>query len=118
MAAGLSGRVYGGLVLFSAVLSGSGCWHSSSSGGRPLTTVAQIRQIDRNELEQQIPVRLTGRLIPASQLLRVTAVHSYIKGELHDVYYWCDVCNIRRSEKKICECCGGPMELRLAPVKK
>ncbi|HEY7422996.1 MAG TPA: hypothetical protein VH682_02025 [Gemmataceae bacterium] len=64
------------------------------------------------------PMRLTGRLLPGSQLLRVTAVHSYIKGELHDVYYWCDICSIRRGEKNVCECCGGPMRLVFEPVPK
>jgi hypothetical protein len=64
------------------------------------------------------PMRLTGRLIPGSRLLRVTAVHSYIKGELHDVYYWCDICSIRRAEKNLCECCGGPMELHEDPLPK
>src|SRR5947209_11532300 len=56
------------------------------------------------------PVRLTGRLVKNSNLLQVVNVHTYEKGVLHEVYYWCDICNIRRSEKKICECCGGPME--------
>jgi hypothetical protein len=64
------------------------------------------------------PMRLTGWLLPNSQLLQVTAVHSYIKGELHEVYYWCEVCSIRRSEKNVCECCGGPMVRREEPVKK
>jgi hypothetical protein len=64
------------------------------------------------------PMRLTGRLLPKSQLLQVTAVHSYIKGQLHDIYYWCDVCSIRRNEKNICECCGGPMMRREEPIKK
>lgn len=64
------------------------------------------------------PMRLTGRIVPKSQLLQVTAVHSYVKGQLHEVYYWCEVCSIRRSEKTLCECCGGPMERREAPVKK
>jgi hypothetical protein len=64
------------------------------------------------------PMRLTGRLLPDSQLLQVLVVHSYVKGELCEVYYWCDVCTIRRNEKRICECCGGPMELREVPVKK
>ena len=64
------------------------------------------------------PMRLTGRLMPKSQLLQVTAVHSYIKGELHEIYYWCEVCSIRRNEKYICECCGGPMVRREEPVKK
>jgi hypothetical protein len=64
------------------------------------------------------PMRLTGRLIPGSQLLQVLEVHSFKKGQLHQVYYWCDVCAIKRYEKKICECCGGPMELREEPVTK
>ena len=66
----------------------------------------------------QRPMRLTGRLIPQSQLLQVVKVHSVIDGELHDVHYWCNICSIRRYEKKICDCCGGPMELREEPVKK
>jgi hypothetical protein len=64
------------------------------------------------------PMRLTGRLLPKSQLLQVTAVHSYVKGELHEIYYWCEVCSIRRTEKNTCECCGGPMMRREEPVKK
>ncbi|HZT82062.1 MAG TPA: hypothetical protein VFA26_17680 [Gemmataceae bacterium] len=64
------------------------------------------------------PMRLTGRLHPQSQMLQVLNVHSIHEGQLYEVYYWCDVCSIRRSEKKACDCCGGPMELREEPVKK
>ena len=64
------------------------------------------------------PMRLTGRLLPGSQLLQVVEVHSYVKGELHEVYYWCDICTIKRFESKNCDCCGAPMELREPPVKK
>lgn len=64
------------------------------------------------------PMRLTGRLMPDTHLLQVLVVHSELKGQLHEVYYWCDICVIRRNEKRICECCGGPMELREEPVKR
>jgi hypothetical protein len=64
------------------------------------------------------PMRLTGRLVQDTNFLQVTTVHSLVKGELHDLYYWCDICSIRRNEKKICDCCGGPMELKEEPVKK
>jgi hypothetical protein len=64
------------------------------------------------------PMRLTGQLLPGSQLLQVTAVHSYKKGQLHEVYYWCEVCSIRRGEKNLCECCGGPMVLHEDPLPK
>jgi hypothetical protein len=72
--------------------------------------------LDKRLLDR--PMRLTGRLHPQSQMLQVLAVHSVIKGELHEVYYWCEVCSIRQGEKKACACCGGPTELREEPVKK
>jgi hypothetical protein len=64
------------------------------------------------------PMRLTARRFQDTHLLQVLEVHSYIKGQLHEVYYWCDICSIRRLEKKICDCCGGPMELKEVPVSK
>jgi hypothetical protein len=65
------------------------------------------------------PMRIAGRLFQDTHLLQVISVNSYIKGELQDIYYWCDVCSIRRSEKQTqCDCCGGPMELREIPLKK
>jgi hypothetical protein len=72
--------------------------------------------LDKRLLDR--PMHLTGRLEPATRMLQVLTVRSIIKGELHDVYYWCDICSIRRGEKKTCECCGGPMELREERVKK
>jgi hypothetical protein len=64
------------------------------------------------------PVRLRARPLPGGGLLRVTAVHTVVKGQPCEVYYWCDVCSIRRGEKMVCECCGGPMVLREEPVGK
>jgi hypothetical protein len=64
------------------------------------------------------PMRLTGRLLPDSQVLLVTSARSVVKGQLHEIYYWCDICSIRRGEKmSSCECCGGPMERKEEPVK-
>jgi hypothetical protein len=62
------------------------------------------------------PMRLTGRLVPGSELLQVVNVHSYKDGKLHEVYYWCDICSIRGYELHACDCCGGPMELHEDPA--
>src|SRR5260370_42301837 len=35
------------------------------------------------------PMRLTGRLLPGSELLQVVEVHSYAKDTLQEMYYWC-----------------------------
>jgi hypothetical protein len=72
--------------------------------------------LDKRLLDR--PMRLTGRLHPESRMLQVLAVHSVVKGQVCDVYYWCNICSIRRGENKACDCCGGPMELREEPVKK
>lgn len=63
------------------------------------------------------PMRLTGRLIADTHLLQVIQVHSLKNGKLHDIYYWCDICVIKRFEKQDCDCCGAPMVLREEPVK-
>jgi hypothetical protein len=64
------------------------------------------------------PMELKGQLFKNTHLLQVLAVHSIIKGKLHEVYYWCDICSIKRNQKQICDCCGGPMVLKEVPVKK
>lgn len=64
------------------------------------------------------PMRLQGRLVPGSTLLRTTFVNSVKNGQLFDIYYWCDICSIKRPEKMVCECCGGPMTLQEEAVKK
>ena len=63
------------------------------------------------------PMRLTARQVPGTQMLQVVHVHSYLKGELHEVYYWCDVCAIRAYEDGKCACCGDPMVLKEVPVR-
>ena len=63
------------------------------------------------------PMRLTARLVPNSPFMQVINVHSIVKGKLHDVYYWCDVCTIKRYEANICDCCGAPMVFHEKPWK-
>jgi hypothetical protein len=63
-------------------------------------------------------MRLTARLLPEVGMLQVVQVHSYVNGELCDLYYWCDVCSIRRGQKGTCDCCQGPLLLREEPLKK
>jgi hypothetical protein len=68
---------------------------------------------------QNRSMRITGRLFQDTHLLQVLSVNSVKNGQLHEIYYWCDVCSIRRNELlKKCDCCGGPLELREEPVKK
>ena len=84
---------------------------------REVVRDAGSRMFLKDEKLLNRPMRLTGRM-QASGAFQVVEVQSLIKGVPHDVYYWCDVCSIRRYEKMICECCGGPMDLKETPVNK
>jgi hypothetical protein len=83
----------------------------------PLVKDAGSRMFFKDAKLLNRPMRLTGKLIPGSQLLQVINVHSIVGGKLHDVYYWCDICTIRGYEAGICDCCGDPMVFRETPVK-
>lgn len=83
----------------------------------PLIKDSGARMFFKDAKLRNRPMRLTARLHPGSTLLQVINVHSVKNGQLHEVYYWCDICTIRSSELDICDCCGGPVELREPPLK-
>jgi hypothetical protein len=83
----------------------------------PLVKDAGSRMFFKDARLLNRPMRLTARPVAGGALLQVVGVQSYVKGALCDVYYWCDICAIRTNELGICDCCGGPTELREVPVK-
>ncbi len=83
----------------------------------PLVKDAGARMFFKDARLLNRPMRLTGRLVANGAMLQVTGVQSYVKGQLCDLYYWCDICAIRSYEHGICDCCGGPTELREVPAK-
>jgi hypothetical protein len=83
----------------------------------PLVKDAGARMFYKDTRLLNRPIRLTARPVASASFLQVINVHTYVKGQLCEVYYWCDICTIRSFEKGICDCCGGPTELREVPVK-
>ena len=83
----------------------------------PLVKDAGARMFYKDTRLLNRPMRLTARPVANGSLLQVVNVHSYVKGQLCDIYYWCDICTIRSFEKGICDCCGGQTEFREVPVK-
>ncbi len=85
----------------------------------PLIKDENSRLFFQDRRLQNRPVRIGGRLFQDTRLLQVLSVTTYAKGVPQEVYYWCEICSIRRNELlKQCECCGGPMELREVPVER
>ncbi len=64
------------------------------------------------------PMKIPGRLFGETKMLQVFSVRRMVGGKLHEPYYWCDVCKIKRFEPRDCECCGAAMEFREDPIQK
>jgi len=60
---------------------------------------------------------LTGKILPKSQILDVTAMKSIRNGVVNDLYYYCDICAIRTVAPGPCVCCQAPVELVEEPLK-
>lgn len=58
------------------------------------------------------PMQVVARTYTDTPGLVVVGVHSLKGDQLHEVYYWCEVCSIRMLYLKDCDCCQGPLELR------
>jgi len=59
------------------------------------------------ERELQIAARLRE-----SNQLETIKVQSIKDGKLYDIYYFCDVCNIRAYTPGLCPCCRNELEFR------
>ena len=63
-------------------------------------------------------VRLTARVLPGTQTLKVEKVQTVAKGgKVFDVDYWCENCQLAAAEPGKCMCCGADLVLRERPVK-
>lgn len=63
------------------------------------------------------PMIITGRVLPEIGMLQIIDINSVRGDKTCDIYYWCDICAIRRSSGGTCECCGDPMVLKEVPLR-
>lgn len=73
------------------------------------------RRFFNDERLQDRHVEVTGRTFRDSNLLRVLTMRGIKDGQLTEIYYWCDICQIKRHELNTCECCGGEMYFKEVP---
>jgi hypothetical protein len=78
----------------------------------PLVKDAGSRMFFKDKQLLNRSMRLTGRRVGNGAFFQVVSVRSVIKGKVHEPYYWCDICAIKRSEPNDCDCCGAPLEFR------
>jgi hypothetical protein len=77
--------------------------------GDPLTAMF----VDDRLRERELVVR--ARRTPSDELETIK-VHSVRNGRLHDLDYFCEVCNVVAYAPGLCPCCRRPMVLRETPL--
>ena len=60
-------------------------------------------------------LQITARLLTRDRL-EIIKVKSIVNGRIHDLYYFCEVCNITAYVPGPCPCCRKELELRETPL--
>jgi hypothetical protein len=79
----------------------------------PTDTAAAVYQDWRVQARE---LQVTARLFPATSFIEVIKLQSLRAGQLYDMYYFCDVCNVTTHKPGPCQGCQEPVELREAPA--
>ena len=82
----------------------------------PLLEDTRGRAFRRDERLREMTVELDVRRYRTSPAVQVIRVLEVAKDGRYEIDYWCDICAIATVEKKDCECCQGPVELRRRKV--
>jgi hypothetical protein len=82
----------------------------------PLLEDVRGRAFRRDEQLRQMQVELLVRRYRTSPLVQIIRVFEITKDGRYEIDYWCEICAIAMFEKKDCECCQGPVELRRRKV--
>lgn len=64
---------------------------------------------------RQRDLQITAQLTAKHQL-ELIRVQSVREGKLYDLYYFCELCNIRAYAPALCPCCRNEMEFRETPA--
>lgn len=81
---------------------------------RPLVEDDGARMFAWDDRLRGRPVRLTA--VPGAAL-RVIFVQTVKDGDVYDVDYWCEICQISMTFPGTCYCCGDPNVLRERPAR-
>lgn len=74
----------------------------------PMTAIFTDNRVRQRELQ------ISARLHSGDQL-EIIKVQSVKEGKLYDVFYFCDVCNIKAYVPGLCPCCRSELEFRETP---
>ncbi|HVX64212.1 MAG TPA: hypothetical protein VHC19_26555 [Pirellulales bacterium] len=62
---------------------------------------------------REMDLELLVRTFEGSPVIQVVRVYALKPDGKYELDYWCDICSIPMYELKECECCQGPIRIRL-----
>jgi hypothetical protein len=74
------------------------------------TDSAAAVYLDERYRERELHV--TARVFPQGNFIEVIKFQSWRNGQVHNLGYYCEVCNIWTHKPGPCECCQLPVEFR------
>jgi hypothetical protein len=82
----------------------------------PIVADWRGRAFYQDEVLRDRPVDLVVNRHRGVPWLQVLSIYLLDENGVHSIFdYWCDICSIPMYEIKECECCQGPIRLRLRP---
>jgi len=82
----------------------------------PILEDTRGRAFRRDERLREMTIELDVRRYRTSPAVQIIRTLEVTKEGRYEIDYWCDICAIPMVEKKDCECCQGPVELRRRKV--
>ena len=82
----------------------------------PIVEDTRGRAFRRDARLREMDLELVVRRYEGSPMVQIIRLHKIAKEGKYELDYWCDVCAIALVELQPCDCCQGPIELRLRPV--
>ena len=97
--------------------SASRAFEFAATGGKLYTFVEgdELALIFRDARVRSRELQITARL-RAQDRLEIIKVKSIVNGQLHDLYYFCEVCNITAYGPGPCPCCRNELEFFEKPL--
>ena len=70
-----------------------------------------------DERLRQKQLLIAGMLLPQTQALEVKSIKSVRDGVVHDLFYYCEICDIEAVSPEPCSCCQAPVVLTEKPLR-
>ena len=88
------------------------------SGLLPIVKDFRGRAFYIDERLRDLDLELMVRTYEGSPMIQVVRIYALKDDAKYELDYWCDICSIPMYELKECECCQGPIRMRLRLAEK